>query len=126
MIRTYCQRFRPLLNPAGSPFLFCGKDPARPRNKQGFSMQLTRLIFDRLGLHVNPHLYRHLVHLVVLRRFPAAYSMVARILTHRSITTTIQNYSYLDGEIAMCAYQQLVEGVQLEGTGRQTDRKSVV
>lgn len=120
LIRTYCQRFRPLLNPAGSPFLFCGKDPARPRNKQGFSMQLTRLIFDRLGLHVNPHLYRHLVHLVVLRRFPAAYSMVARILTHRSITTTIQNYSYLDGEIAMCAYQQLVEGVQLEGTGRQT------
>jgi hypothetical protein len=64
--------------------------------------------------------HRHLVHLVVLRRFPAAYAMVARILTHRSITTTIQNYSYLDGEIAMRAYQRLVEGVQLGRTERQT------
>ena len=46
--------------------------------------------------------------------------MVARVLTHRSITTTIRNYSYLDGEIAMRAYQELVEGVQLGGPGRQT------
>ena len=37
--------------------------------------------------------------------------MVARVLTHRSISTTIENYSYMDGEIAMRAYQQLVEGL---------------
>jgi integrase len=74
------------------------------------------LVFDRLGLWVNPHLYRHLVHLVVLRKFPGAYAMVARVLTHRSITTTIQNYSHFDGELAMRAYQRLVEGVKGSGT----------
>jgi integrase len=72
---------------------------------------LTRLAFDRLGLRVNPHLYRHIVHLVVLRKFPGAYAMVARVLTHRSIATTIQNYSHYDGELAMRAYQRMVEGV---------------
>lgn len=112
LIRVYWERFRPLLNPRGSPFLFCGLFPEQPRSKTGFSAQLSQLVFDRLGLRVNPHLYRHLVHLVVLRRFPAAYAMVARVLTHRSINTTIQNYSYLDGEIAMRAYQQMVEGVK--------------
>jgi integrase len=119
LIRVYCERFRPLLTPRGSPFLFCGIFPERPRSKTGFSTQLSQLIFDRLGLWVNPHLYRHLVHLVVLRRFPAAYAMVARVLTHRSINTTIQNYSYLDGEISMRAYQHLVEGVQQGRWGNQ-------
>jgi integrase len=113
LIRLYCVRFRPLLNPRSSPFLFCGKDPARPRDKACLSTQLTKLTFDRLGIRVNPHLYRHIVHLVVLRRFPGAYAMVARVLTHRSIGTTIKNYSHFDGELAMREYQRLVEGIKV-------------
>lgn len=111
LIRIYWTRFRPLQDPRGSPFLFCGQDPNRPRAKSALSSLLTRLAFDRLGLRVNPHLYRHIVHLVVLRKFPGAYAMVARVLTHRSIATTIQNYSHYDGELAMRAYQRMVEGV---------------
>jgi integrase len=112
LIRTYWTRFRPLQNPEDSPFLFCGRDPRRPRCKGGFSTLLTRLVFDRTRFWVNPHLYRHIVHLVVLRKFPGAYAMVARVLTHRSIATTIQNYSHYDGELAMRAYQRLVMGIQ--------------
>lgn len=112
LVRTYWTRFRPLQAPGSSPFIFCGRNPERPRAKGGLTTLLTRLVFQRLGLHVNPHLYRHIVHLVVLRKFPGAYAMVARVLTHRSITTTVQNYSHFDGEIAMQAYQQLVEGIR--------------
>jgi integrase len=115
LIRAYWIRFRPLQVPGGSPFLFCGADTKRPRNKTGFSASLTRLVFDRLGLRVNPHLYRHVVHLVVLRKFPGAYAMVARLLTHRSITTTIQNYSHFDGELAMRAYQRMVQEITTTG-----------
>ena len=111
LIRTYWTRFRPLQDPRGSPYLFCGRDPNRPRAKSMFSTVLTRLVFDRLGLHVNPHLYRHIVHLVVLRKFPGAYAMIARVLTHRSIGTTTQNYSHHDGELTMRAYQRMVEGI---------------
>jgi integrase len=112
LIRIYWTRFRPLQDPRGSPFLFCGKDPSRPRYKGGVSTLLTRLVFERLRLWANPHLFRHCVHLIVLRKFPGAYAMVARVLTRRSITTTIQNYSHYDGELAMRAYQRLVEGIQ--------------
>ena len=115
LIRAFCKRFRPLLNPCGSPFLFNCQDPNKPKDKFGFSTRLTRLIFKRLGLWVNPHLYRHIVHLVVLRKFPGAYAMVARVLTHRSIATTIRNYSHFDGELAMRAYQRLVEQVKVGG-----------
>jgi hypothetical protein len=50
-------------------------------------MQLRELIFEETGLVVNLHLYRHIVHLIVLRRFPGAYAMVARVLHHRSLST---------------------------------------
>jgi integrase len=113
LIRIYWERFRPLQDPQGSPFLFCGRDPSRPRAKSTFSTLLTRLVFEKTGLSVNPHLYRHIVHLVVLRKFPGAYALIARVLAHRSITTTIQNYSHYDGELAMAAYQRLVLGVQV-------------
>jgi integrase len=112
LIRTYWTHFRPLQDPQGSPFLFCGRDASRPRNKSSFSTLLTRLVFEKMGLAVNPHLYRHIVHLVVLRKFPGAYALIARVLGHRSIVTTIQNYSHYDGELAMGVYQRLVLGVQ--------------
>jgi integrase len=120
LIRIYWTRFRPLQDPRGSPFLFCGQDPNRPKNKITFSTSLTQLVFDRLGLRVNPHLYRHIVHLVVLRKFPGAYALVARVLTHRSIATTIQNYSHFDGELAVRAYQRMVEGV---ATGKPSSQE---
>jgi integrase len=120
LIRIYWTRYRPLLDPGASPFLFCTKDPARPKNKGQFSMQLTGLVFARLGLWANPHLFRHVVHLVVLRRFPGAYAMVARVLTHRSIATTVKNYSHFDGEISMRAYQRLVEDVKAGGPRQHT------
>lgn len=126
LIRAYCTRFRRLLDPQGSPFLFCGKDPTRPTTKEGLSTQLRELVFERLGLWVYPHLYRHIVHLVVLRRFPGAYAMVARVLAHRSIATTFKNYSHFDGEISMRAYQRLVEEFQVGSTRDRTADAAVV
>jgi integrase len=118
LVRVYVSRFRPFFDSQESPFLFCGKHSDRPRHPGGLSAQITRTTFEKVGFPVNPHLYRHIVHLVVLRRFPGAYALVARVLTHRSIATTIQNYSHFDGEIAMSAFQQMVEDVQ-SGTGRK-------
>ena len=82
-------------------------------------MQLSRLVHHKLGFEVNPHLFRHMVHLIVLNRFPGAYAMVARVLTHRALETTIRNYSYLDGEISMRVYQDLVMDVQKGGARKR-------
>lgn len=126
LIRIYCQRFRPLLGPQGSPFLFCGPDPTRPKTKECFSTQLRNLVFERLGLWVYPHLYRHIVHLVILRRFPGAYAMIARVLTHRSIATTIRNYSHFDAELSMRSYQRLVDDVKVGNTRQNAAEAAVV
>ncbi len=115
MIRNYVHKFRHLLADDSDPHLFSGASAAHPKLPGVLSGQLSRLIDDRTGLPVNPHLYRHIVHLIVLRRFPGAYAMVARVLTHRSIATTIKNYSYFDAELATAAYQKLVAQVQ-DGT----------
>jgi integrase len=108
LIRTYITRFRGRLAPPASRFLFTGEAVERGKDTNTLSRQIKRLIFDALGFDVTPHVYRHLVHVVVLNRFPGAYAMVARVLTHRNINTTIQNYSYMDIELSMQAYQSLV------------------
>jgi hypothetical protein len=47
--------------------------------------------------------------------------MIARVLTHRSIATTIKNYSHFDGELAMREYQRLVEGIKAEPHQHEAD-----
>jgi integrase len=108
LIRVYVQRFRPLLQPGQSPFLFCGRFSDRPKKQGMLGEQMQTLIRDQLGFTVNAHLFRHLVHLVVLRRIPGAYAMVARVLSHSSINTTLRNYSHIDVELSTRAYQDIV------------------
>ena len=50
--------------------------------------------------------------------------MVARVLGHRALSTTIRNYSYFDGEIAMRAYQRLVRD-SMFGEQRDADPAAV-
>jgi integrase len=125
-IRVYYVRFRPLVKPPKSPFLFSGRTADQPKGKGGMSTQLRLLVFERLGLWVFPHIFRHVVHLVILRRFPGAYAMVARVLTHRSVATTIKNYAHFDAEISMRAYQRLVTEAQSGGGQERFADASVV
>ena len=108
LVRIYIKRFRPLLAPEGSPFLFTGEHADRCKDPNCLGKQMKVLVHEKLGFDVNAHLFRHLVHIVVLNRFPGAFGMVARVLTHHNINTTIQNYIYMDVELSMRAYQALV------------------
>jgi integrase len=107
-IRTYIFRLRPLLLTCRTPFLLPSIHEDMPKWKGDVARQLKALIFDRTGFTVNTHLFRHIVHLVVLNRFPGAMAMVSRVLTHRSLDTAVKNYAYYDVEISMRAYQRLI------------------
>lgn len=85
---------------------------------------MARLIRGTLGLEVNPHLYRHLVHLVVLHRYHGAYAMVSRVLGHKSLQTAISNYADEDIAIAMRAFQTLVTEVA-KGRGPHTSSVAI-
>ncbi|MFN3746474.1 MAG: tyrosine-type recombinase/integrase [Hyphomicrobiaceae bacterium] len=109
LIRLYLTKYHSRLVVGGNPFLFTSDLPGRPKRADTLGKQLSRLVRRSLGLEVNPHLYRHLVHLVVLNRFPGAYAMISRILGHRSLATAIRNYATEDMPIALRAYQDLVD-----------------
>ena len=94
-----------------NPYLFPSDLPGRPKRSDTLGKQLTRLIHRTIGLQVNPHLYRHLVHLIVLNRYPGAYAMVSRVLGHKSLQTAISNYAGEDIAIAMRTFQRLVADV---------------
>jgi len=115
LIRLYLREYQPRLAKGISPYLFPSDRPGRPKRADTLSKQLARLIRRTLGLEVNPHLYRHLVHLVVLHRYPGAYAMVSRVLGHKSLQTAISNYAGEDIAIAMRAFQTLITDVT---TGR--------
>ena len=116
LIRLYLRDYQPRLAKGGSPYLFPSGRPGRPKRADTLSKQLTRLIRRTIGLEFNPHLYRHLVHLIVLHRYPGAYAMVSRVLGHKSLQTAISNYAGEDIAIAMRAFQTLVTEV---ATGRR-------
>jgi len=111
LIRLYLREYQPRLAVGGSPYLFPSDLPGRPKRADTLGKQLARLIRRTIGLEVNPHLYRHLVHLVVLNRYPGAYAMVSRVLGHKSLQTAISNYAGEDIAIAMRAFQTLVTEV---------------
>lgn len=113
LVRLYLRKYRPLLATHGTRYLFPGPFPDRPKRADTLSKQLSRRVHNTIGLQVNPHLYRHLVHIIVLQRFPGAYAMVSRILGHKSLQAAISNYAAEDINISMQAFQELIHDVRL-------------
>jgi integrase len=108
LVRLYLDKYQPRLSTGPSPHLFPSDLPGRAKRSDTLGKQLSRLILKTIGLEVNPHLYRHLVHLVVLNRYPGAYAMVLRILGHKSLQTAISNYAGEDIAMAMRSFQELI------------------
>jgi integrase len=108
LVRDYFRSYQPRLIRAPSPYLFPSDLPGRPKRADTLGKQLSRLIRRSIGLEVNPHLYRHLVHVVVLNRYPGAYAMISRILGHKSLQTAVSNYAGEDIAIAMRAFHELI------------------
>lgn len=118
LIQIYTDKYRRFLVKGETSYLFPGASTAKSKHPGVMSTQLSRLIYNRLGYEVHPHLYRHIVHLVILKRFPGAYVMISRVLTHKSLETAVRNYAYFDVELSMKAFHQLVRDVQ-NGTSVQ-------
>jgi integrase len=108
LTRIYIRKYHPRLISGANPYLFPSDLPGQPKRSDTLGKQLSRLIHRSIGLEVNPHLYRHLVHLIVLNRYPGAYAMISRILGHKSLQTAISNYAGEDIAIAMGTFQDLV------------------
>jgi integrase len=108
MIDRYIAQYRPLLGEDSADWLFPGRQLGRPKSQDGLRDQITRVLAERCGVAMHPHLFRHLAAMLTLQREPAAYGLVQRILGHRQLSTTTSFYTGLETPRALQHYHQTV------------------
>jgi site-specific recombinase XerD len=79
-----------------------------PKASSGFSKQITDVIFEKTGIQMNLHLFRHLGAFLFLTAHPGEYETVRRFLGHKSIQTTIKFYVGLERAAAFRRYDEVV------------------
>ncbi|MEI6161924.1 MAG: site-specific integrase [Roseococcus sp.] len=106
-IRHFVEVYRPILAEPGNPYLLpgTGQDPL---SKPAIQSTMQETVATEIGIHVHPHLMRHFGAWHYLDLHPGAYEIVRRILGHRRIETTIQNYCGLETQAAAVTFQKSV------------------
>ena len=118
MIERYLAVYQPLLtNGQASTLLFPGRS-GQPKHDTALRRNISESIYRELGLHVNPHLFRHLGALLFLKIHPGQYESVRQLLGHKNIQTTINFYAGFETDEAMLRFNQVIDGFR-EGTGSE-------
>ena len=100
---SYVEKVRPSLltnENRGNTLLF----PAR-RSHEGSCSTLTKRLVDevhrRVGIRIHPHMYRHVIGWIWLRKDPNALPAVQKLLGHKRLDTTMRFYCELDETLAL-------------------------
>lgn len=100
LLSTYLETVRPAILTASqkeSPYLF----PAQGKTNAdghyaGLLKRVTARLHEKVGVRINPHLYRHLIGWIWLRDSLDHLPKVQRLLGHKRLQTTIDHYAELD------------------------------
>ena len=93
--------------------LFPGRVLTSKREAQ-FGTQISRRIKRRLGLDINPHLFRSLVAYLHLVRRPNEYHVVQILLGHASVETTKRYYCGAEEKAALAHVQRCMAELKAE------------
>jgi site-specific recombinase XerC len=106
-IQHFMEKHRPTLAEPGNPYLLPG-DGQGPFSKPAIQSTLQETVANEMGVHAYPHLMRHFAAWLYLDMHPGAYEIVRRVLGHRRIETTVQNYCGLETQAAAVTFQKAV------------------
>lgn len=110
LIDLYFSSYQPLLaEDLESTLLFPGRD-GRAKSDNKLRTQIQHAVWSNLGIHVHPHLFRHIAALIFLSKYPGHYEEVRRLLGHKSVETTIRFYAGLETTAAVNRYNEIIEG----------------
>lgn len=112
LLRTFVEKYRPLLVPASSRWLFGRRDANEPMSTTVLSQRISKTIRQRTGLEVNPHLFRSLGGKLYLDRHPGGYEVVRRMLGHTNMSTTLQAYTGLESTSAAKHFDQTIRSLR--------------
>ena len=74
------------------------------------SDQISKRLFEVLGLRIHVHLFRHLAAKIYLDRHPGAFEFVRQLLGHKSIETTMRFYAEFNRSDAARRYDVSCSG----------------
>ena len=80
LLNAFVRRYRPVLAPNSSRWLFSRRDGKGPVDESVLGNRISKIVRQRLGLAVNPHLFRALGAMIYLKKHPGAYEVVRRML----------------------------------------------
>jgi len=100
MLERYLKKYRPLLAPANSPWLFPGKN-GNCKSITTLAAQLKKKVASNTGLVLTAHQFRHVLVKLFLAAKPGHYETARRFLGHKSDRTTVRFYSGLESRPAV-------------------------
>ncbi|MBV9783696.1 MAG: site-specific integrase, partial [Acidisphaera sp.] len=120
LLDLYIERYRPLLTPEPSAWLFPGIGN-RGKSLERLRGQISRQVKRSCGIAINPHLYRHIAAKLFLDANPGAYGVVRLLLCHRSLGTTTGSYCGTETAAAVRHFDEHILSLRGNATRRKTD-----
>ena len=108
LLNIYVEKFRPLIGGKGGDWLFPGTSASQPKGADGLRAAIETTTAKWIGIKLNPHIFRHFAALIILRRNPAAYGLVQRVLFQKTLHSTMTSYSGLESTTALEFYDDLI------------------
>lgn len=108
LARTYMTIYQPILSRGHDTDLLFPGVTGKPKTATSFTWHIIDVIFEKTGIQMNLHLFRHLGAFLFLTAHPGEYETVRRFLGHKSIQTTINFYVGLERVAAFRRYDEVV------------------
>ncbi len=97
-----------------NPYIFPSPPHAGKQRLGGFydglPDRLVDQVHDRVGVRINPHLWRHLLGWIWLKEDPDKLPAVQKLLGHKSIETTIKYYADIDETVILKKWMEYLDG----------------
>ena len=106
-LRVYLNRFHPVLAPQGSPYIFVAAG-GRRKSQATLAQQLREITRRRVGIALNPHVFRHLLGTQLDEAYPESPELGRQLLNHKNIRTTRLYYSEGSSRRAQRLYDELL------------------
>lgn len=110
LFRIYCRHYQPVLAPSReNRYCFPGRTGVGHRTPGSLSATIVRLIWERLGIRINLHLFRHLMASKLLEASEGNIALVAQLLGHKDNSKVTKLYAELKAKIAARHLETVIE-----------------
>jgi hypothetical protein len=108
LLNLWITEFRPKISSSDNPYLFPGKDNG-PMTLQGVRDSIKKITGERVGVALNPHIFRHLAAKTFLNAMPGAMDQVQQFLGHSLMSTSTRMYCDIEDHAATEIFDKILE-----------------